>query len=82
MENNDIGLGKLIALKVVCCGGLLLALGGVSLGSITALLGNGWVQAGGIALIAAGIARYLWGRKWARQCNINRDESAIHAPAE
>ncbi|MEY8828815.1 hypothetical protein AB9K34_10430 [Sedimentitalea sp. XS_ASV28] len=56
MSNEKTGLAGLLALKAVCCGVLLLALGGVSLGSaISALAGNGWVQAGGVILAAFGV---------------------------
>lgn len=78
MRNNDrSGLFGLIALKVVCCGGLLLALSGVSLGSaISALAGNGWVRAGGVALVAAGVGWWLARRRRARACGYLRDTTA------
>ena len=78
MRNNDSsGLFGLIALKVVCCGGLLLALGGVSLGSaVSALAGNGWVKAGGIALVAAGVGWRLARRRRAKTCDYRGDGPA------
>jgi len=44
-------LAALIALKLVCCGGLLLAMGAFSLGSLLALLDHPLVQVAGIALV-------------------------------
>jgi protein-S-isoprenylcysteine O-methyltransferase Ste14 len=57
---KDGSIMALLAVKAVCCVGLLLALGAFSVGSILAFLGNGWVQAGGAIIAAAGLARYLW----------------------
>jgi protein-S-isoprenylcysteine O-methyltransferase Ste14 len=57
---KDGSVMALLAVKAVCCFGLLLALGAFSVGSILAFLGNGWVQAGGAIIAAAGLARYSW----------------------
>lgn len=69
MSNDKTGLAGLLALKVVCCGGLLLALGGASLGStLSTLAGNGWVQAGGVAVAALGVCWWLAQRRRAKTC--------------
>lgn len=44
-------LAALIALKVVCCGALLLAIGAVSLGGILSLMDQPAVRFGGVALL-------------------------------
>jgi len=83
MKTKDNGsLAKLLALKLVCCGGLLLVVGGVSIGSITAVLGNGWVQGAGIVLIAAGAARYAWVRRNRRQGTADLRSSAADVAGE
>lgn len=46
-------LGALIALKLACCGGLLLATGAISLGGLLALFNHPAVKVGGLVLLAA-----------------------------
>ena len=74
MADNNNGLVALIALKVVCCGVPLLLLSGVSLGGISALLGNGWIQVGGVALIAVVVARFVWRRQRPGQCSADQQK--------
>lgn len=77
MSNDKTGLAGLLALKVVCCGVLLLALGGVSLGSaISALAGNGWVQAGGFAVVTLGVGWWLARRRRAKTCAFEGESAA------
>lgn len=52
--NKGIGKGSLaalIALKVVCCGALLLAIGAVSLGGLLSLMDQPAVNLGGVLLL-------------------------------
>lgn len=69
MSNERSGLAGLLALKAVCCGGLLLAASGASLGSvISSVAGNGWVQAGGLVLVAFNAGWWLVRRRRAKTC--------------
>lgn len=61
-DNGHTSLGALIALKVVCCGGLLLATGAISVGSLLAVVNHPAAKAGALVVIALGT---WWGlRKW------------------
>lgn len=61
-DNGHASLGALVALKVVCCGGLLLATGAISVGSLLALVNHPAAKAGALVVIALGA---WWGfGKW------------------
>lgn len=47
-------IAALIALKLVCCGGLLLATGAISVGSLLALVGHPAAKIGALVAVALG----------------------------
>ena len=56
MDGKGSGsLGALIALKLVCCGGLLLATGGISLGGLLAFVNHPAAKVGGLGLLAVAV---------------------------
>ena len=67
---KDASLVALIALKLACCGGLLLATGAVSLGGLMAAVDHPAARAGGLAILvlAALAARRLATRRRVRRC--------------
>lgn len=74
MGDDKAGLAGLLAFKSVCCGALLIALGGAGLGGATSpLAGNGWVQAGGYVLAALGLGWWLAQRRRATTRAIESD---------
>jgi len=58
---ENASMGALIAAKIVCCGGLLVATGVVSLGSVASIAGSPVVQSGGIVALL-GAAGWMFAR--------------------
>jgi uncharacterized membrane protein YqjE len=67
MKNEAGGHKKMLALHVICCGGLLLfVFGGLSLGALAAWLAEGgykWGVAGVGLLVALGVVAFVRRRK-------------------
>lgn len=53
-------LAALVALKLVCCGGLLLATGAFSLGGFLSLMAHPAVKLGGVLLLVLAAGWLLW----------------------
>lgn len=53
-------LAALVALKLICCGGLLLATGAFSLGGFLSLMAHPAVKLGGVLLLVLAAGWLLW----------------------
>lgn len=72
---GNVSFAALIALKLVCCGALLLVLSGVSLGALMSTVsGNGWVQFSAIAVALLAVGWWLLQRRRGRSCGTGRND--------
>ncbi len=72
---KNASLGALIAAKIVCCGGLLVATGVVSLGSVASIAGSSMVQGGGIVALLAAAGWMFARQRGGSTCATARKES-------
>jgi hypothetical protein len=61
-DDKQTPIAGLIALKLACCGGLLLATGAISAGSLLALVNHPAAKVA--ALVAVALGAWLGFRKW------------------
>lgn len=76
---NDCGKGplaSLVALKLVCCGGLLLATGASSLGGFLSLMAHPAVKLGGVLLLVLAAGWLLWRGLASRAASPSQDSGA------